>query len=96
LIIDLLLKFKYKSVQWAVKTVAQQAGIYKDVHTHMLRHTYATHLLEDGVNIITVQKLLGHGSIENTMVYLHVCTLPELLPHSPLDKVFKLCSRPGK
>lgn len=89
-------RYSQRGVQWAVKTVARQAGIHKEVHTHMLRHTYATHLLEDGVNIITVQKLLGHGSIENTMVYLHVCTPPELLPHSPLDKVFELCSRPGK
>lgn len=89
-------RYSQRGVQWAVKTVARLAGIQKEVHTHMLRHTYATHLLEDGVNIITVQKLLGHGSIENTMVYLHVCTPPELLPHSPLDKVFELCSRASK
>lgn len=60
----------------------------------MLHHTYATHLLEDGVNILTVQKLLGHASIDSTMIYLHVCQLPEQLPQSPLDKVFELC-RPG-
>lgn len=89
-------RYSQRGVQWAVKTVARQAGIQKEVHTHMLRHTYATHLLEDGVNIISVQKLLGHSNIENTMVYLHVCTPPELLPHSPLDKVFELCSRAGK
>jgi integrase/recombinase XerD len=89
-------RYSQRGVQWAVKTVARQAGIQKEVHTHMLRHTYATHLLEDGVNIISVQKLLGHSNIENTMVYLHVCTPPELLPHSPLDKVFELCSRSGK
>ena len=49
-------RYSQRGVQWAVSTVAKQAGIIKEVHTHMLRHTYATHLLEDGVNIITVQR----------------------------------------
>ncbi|MEO7309728.1 MAG: tyrosine-type recombinase/integrase [Chitinophagaceae bacterium] len=89
-------RYSQRGVQWAVKTAAKQAGILKDVHTHMLRHTYATHMLEDGVNIVTVQKLLGHENIETTMEYLHVCTLPEQLPQSPLDKVFALCRRHGK
>jgi integrase/recombinase XerD len=89
-------RYSQRGVQWAVKTVARQAGILKEVHTHTLRHTYATHLLEDGANIITVQKLLGHVNIDNTMVYLHVCTLPESLPQSPLDKVFATCSRSTK
>ena len=66
------------------------------MHTHTLRHSYATHLLEDGVNILTLQKLLGHASIDTTMEYLHVCQLPEQLPRSPLDKVFALCSRAGR
>lgn len=89
-------RYSQRGVQWAVKTIAKKAGILKEVHTHMMRHSYATHLLEDGVNIITVQKLLGHANIENTMVYLHVCQTPDQLPHSPLDKVFALCSRGGK
>jgi site-specific recombinase XerD len=89
-------RYSQRGVQWAVKTVARQAGILKDVHTHMLRHSYATHLLEDGVNILTVQKLMGHQNIESTMVYLHCCHLPEKLPQSPLDNVFTQCSRSGK
>jgi site-specific recombinase XerD len=89
-------RYSQRGVQWAVKTVARQAGIIKDVHTHALRHSYATHLLEDGVNIITVQKLMGHQNIQSTMIYLHVCHLPDQLPHSPLDKVFVQCSRHGK
>lgn len=89
-------RYSQKGVQWAVKSVAKQAGITKDVHTHTLRHSYATHLLEDGVNIVSLQKLLGHESIETTMEYLHVSHLPEMLPHSPIDKVFALCSRASK
>ncbi len=89
-------RYSQRGVQWVVKTVAKQAGILKEVHTHMLRHSYATHLLEDGVNIVTVQKLLGHANIENTMVYLHVCHTPDVLPQSPLDKVFEQCSRTVK
>lgn len=89
-------RYSQRGVQWAVKTVAKQAGILKDVHTHMLRHSYATHLLEDGVNIVTVQKLMGHQNIQSTMIYLHVCHLPDQLPTSPLDKVFVQCSRAGK
>ena len=89
-------RYSQRGVQWAVKSVAKEAGIVKDVNVHMLRHSYATHLLEDGVNIVTVQKLLGHANIETTMVYLHVCQTPEQLPHSPLDKVFAQCSRAGR
>lgn len=89
-------RYSQRGVQWAVSTVAKQAGIIKEVHTHMLRHTYATHLLEDGVNILTVQKMMGHANIESTMVYLHVCQTPDQLPHSPLDKVFTQCSRTAK
>ncbi len=89
-------RYSQRGVQWAVKTVASSAGILKEVHTHMLRHSYATHLLEDGLNIVSVQKLLGHANIETTMVYLHVCQLPGHLPHSPLDKVFEQCGRGRK
>jgi site-specific recombinase XerD len=89
-------RYSQRGVQWAVKTVARQAGILKDVHTHMLRHSFATHLLEDGVNILSVQKLMGHQNIESTLVYLHVCHTPDQLPQSPLDKVFVQCSQGGK
>jgi len=89
-------RYSQRGVQWAVKTVAKQAGIIKQVHTHMLRHTYATHLLEDGVNIITVQKMMGHTNILSTMIYLQVYQTPDQLPTSPLDKVFAQCSQSVK
>ena len=84
-------RYGQRGVQWAVGEVAKQAGILKDVHPHMLRHSYATHLLEDGNSILICQKLMGHASIESTMVYLHVCQLEEQLPQSPLDRVFAQC-----
>jgi integrase/recombinase XerD len=89
-------RYSQRGVQWVVKRISQDAGIIKEVNVHMLRHSYATHLLEDGVNIITVQTLLGHSNVETTMIYLHICTPPDKLPQSPLDKVFALCSRRGK
>jgi len=59
-------------LQIAVKKVAAEAGIVKRVTPHTLRHCYATHLLEAGANIRDVQELLGHASVETTMIYTHV------------------------
>lgn len=74
-----------RSVQWAIKRAAQLAGITKPLSVHSLRHTYATHLLEDGVNILTVQKLLGHNNVQTTMLYLHVAQVNNRDKCSPLD-----------
>ena len=81
-------RYSQRGVQWAVKEAVKQAGIKKDVSVHTLRHTYATHLLEDGTDIMTIQKLLGHESIETTMVYLHVAKPSERPPVSPLDRLY--------
>ncbi len=89
-------RYSQRGVQWVIKTVSKKAGILKDVHTHTLRHSFAPHLLEDGVSIIMVQKLLVHERIESTMEYLHVCQLSDQKPHSPLDTVFALCRKNGK
>ena len=59
---DLNTGYSQRGVQWVIKSICKKAGIYKDVHTHTLRHSYATHLLEDGVNILLVQRLLGHST----------------------------------
>ncbi|WP_242589747.1 tyrosine-type recombinase/integrase [Kaistella haifensis] len=88
-------RYSQRGVQWVIKTISKKAGITKEVHTHTLRHSYATHLLEEGVPIIMVQKLLGHERIESTMEYLHVCQLSDQKPHSPLDTVFALCRKNG-
>lgn len=54
----------------------------------LLRHTYATHLLEEGLNIVTLKDLLGHSEIATTMIYLHLAQCPWIKPHSPLDTLY--------
>ena len=66
----------------------KNTDIQKQVTTHSLRHSYATHLLEDGVNIVTIKELLGHANITTTMIYLHVAQCPLMQAHSPLDTLY--------
>jgi site-specific recombinase XerD len=73
------------SIQKAIKKSAALAGIKKRVHPHVLRHSYATGLLEAGVDLLTISRLLGHASFTTTMVYLH-CRREHLSSApSPLD-----------
>ncbi|BAT70880.1 integrase/recombinase XerC [Thermosulfidibacter takaii ABI70S6] len=60
------------TVRRILKRIALKAGIHKNVYPHLLRHTFATHLLEEGMNLRGVQELLGHKNIETTEVYTHV------------------------
>ena len=75
------------SVQKAVKTAIRKAGIQKHASCHTFRHSFATHLLEAGYDIRTVQELLGHKNLETTMIYTHVLNKGGKGVKSPLDDV---------
>ena len=77
-----------KGISWVMREAVKTAGIAKDVTVHTLRHSYATHLIEDGLNIITVKDLLGHSKIETTMIYLHIAQCPLVKAYSPLDSLY--------
>ena len=74
-------------MQRAVTDAARRAGLSKRVTCHTFRHSFATHLLEAGYDIRTVQELLGHADVTTTMVYTHVLNRGGLGVKSPLDRL---------
>jgi integron integrase len=76
-----------QSVQRAVSAAARRAGIVKPCSPHVLRHSFATHLLQAGYDIRTVQELLGHADVRTTMIYTHVLNRGGRGVRSPLDQI---------
>jgi site-specific recombinase XerD len=81
--------FSQRGAQWVMSQALKKTGIVKeDVSLHTLRHSYATHLLEQGVSILAIKELLGHAHIDTTMIYLHLAR--PVLTHiiSPMDTLY--------
>lgn len=74
-----------KNIGRSIKQAARSVGVYKHISSHTLRHSFATHLIEDGYDIRTVQELLGHKDVSTTMIYTHVLNKGGRGVKSPLD-----------
>ena len=74
-------------IQRAIHKAVMEAGIDKPAHSHTLRHSFATHLLESGSDIRTIQELLGHTDVKTTMIYTHVSQTGPVTVQSPLDRL---------
>ncbi len=81
-------QYSTKGLSWVMRENLKKTSITKEVNLHSLRHSYATHLLEEGVDIVTLKNLLGHAEITTTMIYLHIAQCQHVNPHSPLDTLY--------
>lgn len=80
-------RYAERSLELALKKAVLDSGIQKNINLHMLRHSYATHLMEAGTNLRFIQELLGHKSPKTTQIYTHVSSQALSKVVSPLDRL---------
>jgi len=80
-------QYSERSIELVLKKAVRDAGIEKNINLHMLRHSYATHLMEAGTHLRYIQELLGHKSARTTQIYTHVSNLEISKIGSPIDKL---------
>lgn len=78
----------HSAVQQTFRLAMKKSAIQKQACVHSLRHSFATHLLEQGVDIVSIKEQLGHARIETTMMYLHIAKVSRSLIHSPFDRLY--------
>ena len=83
-----------RSVYWLISEIRSKVTTSKKFTAHSLRHSYATHLLEDGLDILSLQKRLGHTRIETTLMYLHISQIENTNVVSPLDNILGWYAKP--
>ena len=81
-------RLSVSGMKWILRKVVKMCKLQKEITLHTLRHTYATHLLELGMDIVTIKELLGHERIETTMIYLHVAIPTRSNLFSPFDRLY--------
>lgn len=79
-----------RSMQYVISQALQKTTIRKRVSMHTLRHSFATHLLEDGIDVHSIQRQLGHSDIHTTIIYLHIAQVTIRRVHSPLDSLYNI------
>lgn len=78
-----------RTVQIVMKRAVEEAGVVKKATCHTLRHSYASHLLEAGINILNIQQFLGHSSLRSTMIYLHLTNVSRERAVTILNEIMK-------
>lgn len=80
-------KYSIRTIQKIIKNACKKSGIKRDIHPHTLRHSFATHLIENGYDVTNVQAMLGHKSPETTLIYTHIASPNLINTKSPLDEL---------